>query len=125
MNPEKPIEAMKKPGDEDAVHLGAFVNDKLIGIVSFYEEEQTIWRIRGMAVNPSYQKKGIGRRLIETGYELLENVMTIWCNSRISAIPFYERLGFTAVSEEFYLPGHGKRIRMEIMRRGELSKKTL
>ena len=64
-------------------------------------------------MNPTYQKKGIGRKLVEKGCELLENASVIWCNSRISAIPFYEKLGFDQVSEEFYLPGHGKRAMME------------
>lgn len=108
MNPEKIIDQMYRPGDESALHIGAFINKHLNGITSFFEEDPKIWRIRGMAVDPLYQKLGIGRKLVKFGFDHIEDPELIWCNSRISAIDFYKKLGFDQTSEEFELAGHGK-----------------
>jgi hypothetical protein len=31
----------------------------------------------------------------------------LWCNARLVAVPFYERLGLEAVGPEFDIPGIG------------------
>jgi predicted GNAT family N-acyltransferase len=31
----------------------------------------------------------------------------VWCDSRLEAVGFYERMGFTVVTEEFDRPGIG------------------
>lgn len=114
MNPENTIEQMYRPGDEDALHFGAFLNHEIVGVVSFFEEVENNWRIRGMAVDPAYQKRGIGRKLVLTGCKELQNATLIWCNSRISAIAFYEKLGFVQKSDVLNIEGHGKRVKMEL-----------
>ncbi|MDZ4199829.1 MAG: GNAT family N-acetyltransferase, partial [Kiritimatiellia bacterium] len=36
----------------------------------------------------------------------------LWCNARLGAIPFYERLGWRRESDVFDIPGVGPHVRM-------------
>ena len=94
----------KRPGDDEALHLAAYNNFQLIGVSSFFPQNQDelfqegYWRIRGMAVIPEYRKQGIGKQIIDyfiksKGTEIRE----LWCNARIGAQGFYEKLGFTSL----------------------------
>ena len=117
LRPNQPIEEMVYPLDSVAgsFHLGAFLKDQLVGIVSVYPESQKgelnqgLWRIRGMAVDSGYQGHGIGRSLIKECKEILKGkgAKTVWCNARTTAIQFYITLGFEKVGEEFEIEGIG------------------
>jgi len=63
-----------------------------------------------MAVIPAFQKIGIGKKLAMVCCQVLSNATLIWCNSRISAISFYENLGFAQKSDVMNVDGHGKRV---------------
>lgn len=115
MDPEKPLEKMKRHGDENAIHFGAIFDDQIVGVVSFYEEKPNDWRIRGMAVHQDFQKKGIGKALIIFALKDLKTAKRVWCNSRLEAVGFYKRLGFTPFSETIFIPNIGKRIKMELV----------
>lgn len=125
LRPNQPPEAMFYPGDETpgAVHLGAFdAEQRLVGIASLSIEpppdapELRSFRLRGMAVDPGLQGQGIGARLIEASLTRAQEagLSSIWCNARISAEPFYRRLGFTVVGERFEIEGIGPHV---VMRR--------
>lgn len=101
-----------RPGDEQALHLGAFLDETLLGIASFFQQnqdEQTKekhWRIRGMAVHPESQGKGIGKALVQFFMESKkEEIEEIWCNAREGAEGFYFKLGFR--SDGLFERGHG------------------
>jgi len=59
--------------------------------------------MRQVAVRHDLQGKGIGRALVRESERLAIDrgftVMTL--NARLSALPFYERLGYTTVGPEF------------------------
>ena len=125
LRPNQPPEAMFYPGDETpgAVHLGAFnAAGQLIGIASLSIEPpptggaERTFRLRGMAVDPDLQGSGIGSRLVEIGVARAASagLTGIWCNARISAEPFYRRLGFSVVGERFDIEGIGPHV---VMRR--------
>ena len=105
------------PGDDDtsSYHFGAFDNDALIGIVSLMPEKSphsdtsSSYRLRGMAVEPHLQGKGIGKQIVECVLKTLrdDGIKLIWCNARTHAIPFYERCAFKVVGEEFDIPHIG------------------
>lgn len=117
LRPKQPLEASRYPGDDmaPAFHLGAFSGEDLIGIASFYlqplpgESGEKVWRLRGMAVSPDHQRKGVGRDLIGRGLEELKkrDAGLLWCNARVSALQFYQALGFETVGEAFELPEIG------------------
>ncbi|HEX8463665.1 MAG TPA: GNAT family N-acetyltransferase, partial [Abditibacterium sp.] len=67
-------------GDDapDTFHLGAFVDEKLLGIATFFPEnapfspDSKAYRLRGMAVAQAAQGTGLGRATIEEALRLLE-----------------------------------------------------
>jgi GNAT superfamily N-acetyltransferase len=91
-----------------SMHLGATdENGQVVAISSYFaspspfrSEVQPAIQLALMAVDPSHQRLGIGtailtdaiRRLRASGFVLL------WANARDSALPFYQRFGFTAVA---------------------------
>ena len=98
-------------------HLGAYLNEELIGIASFYPEiNQNIhhsgkhpYRLRQMGVLPEHQKKGVGQKLLETGIACLQlkGCELLWCHARKVAYPFYKKMGFQYQGEVFEIPQIG------------------
>jgi len=70
--------------------------------------------LRGMATDPEYQGKGIGRQLLTRAeIELSQpSINMLWCKARKSAIGFYEKLGWATCSAEFEIPTAGPHIEM-------------
>ena len=73
LRPGHPLQDAVFPHDTDpeTVHLGAFVDEELVGVASIYHESQPGWdnlferRLRGMAVAEEMQRKGIGSALLQ------------------------------------------------------------
>ena len=93
-----------KYGDDfqkNAFHLGAFQHGKLISIASYYEEQNVSfdadvqYRLRGMATLHDFRNLGAGCALIEVAETILinRNADLWWCNARVSASSYYEKLG--------------------------------
>ena len=113
----KPLEACIFPKDDDlwSMHLGAFQQEKLIGIVSLMKNQNPVFnennqfQLRGMAVLPEYRGNHIGAQLLkatETG--LLQNEpVFLWCNARENALGFYKKHGFEMYGEKFEIPEIG------------------
>jgi len=104
----------------DAVHVGVFADDTLVGSVSFLLEDLDegvtpgVWRLRGMITHPDWRDRGIGGRAVDFGIAELERrgASLVWCNGRTAALSFYRRHGFHPVGEEFETPGTGPHYRL-------------
>jgi GNAT superfamily N-acetyltransferase len=131
LRPGQPPENLSYPGDEspEAYHVGAFAEGRLVGVASIYHEAQPgendpcAWRLRGMAVSPDQQGRGLGRRLIEAGVEHARRRggSQIWCLGRTGAAPFYRALGFALLGAEFDLPESGPHYVMQLLLPAELT----
>lgn len=118
----KPIEACVFPGDNDeqTFHLGAFVDNKLVSVASFYFEKHPLmsgenhFRLRGMATLPEHQHKGYSHELLKMAFPIIkQNFCTVvWCNARMSALGFYEKVGFKKIGAPFELSDIGPHILM-------------
>ena len=103
---------------EQAAHFGAFQGGALIGCATLHLsrwENQPAWQLRGMAVAPSHQKKGVGRQLlrfIDSEMAATGDGRFLWCNARVPAAAFYEKLGWVIMSEIFEIPTAGPHVRM-------------
>ncbi|MES2265541.1 MAG: GNAT family N-acetyltransferase [Bacteroidota bacterium] len=100
--PNQPVNSMIMEEDEQGYHFGAFEDNKLVGAVSLFKHADD-WQFRKLAVVAATQKRGIGTQLLAyiTGFVERENGTKIWCNARLSATGFYEKLGYSRVGEEF------------------------
>ncbi len=94
--------------DKDTFHLGAFKDGKLIAVSSFMKASNTHFKVeqyqlRGMATLEEFQGVGAGKLMMQNAFELLKelNITCLWCNARVIAVPFYEKLGMETFGEQF------------------------
>ncbi len=121
LRPGRPLEAAVFPSDDvpGAWHLGAFVGAEVVGIASIFPEAWPLetdldagskqWRLRGMAVDAGFQRRGLGAELVRgcLAHVAAQGGTMLWCNARLVALEFYLSLGFESVGEEFDIPGVG------------------
>lgn len=130
LRPGRPIETVYYPCDQlqDCFHVGVKTENKVIATATFYpdilskeyqkflppslrqfDSTPKVYRLRGMASDPNYRGKGLGKLVLNFAYEELirRNTPYIWCNARVVAIGFYEKLGYQIIGEEFQIPDIG------------------
>jgi predicted GNAT family N-acyltransferase len=69
-----------------------------------------------MATEPDVRGSGAGRALVVEGLALVaaRGGDVVWCDARVGAAGFYERMGFTVVTDEFEKTGIGPHVGMLI-----------
>jgi predicted GNAT family N-acyltransferase len=109
----------KEDFDEDTFHLGVFSSDELVGIATFIRNEiddfdETQYQLRGMATLLKVRRKGFGKIIIDEAIRVLKKkkINILWCNARKEAIPFYEKLNFNIIGEEFNVEKVGVHFKM-------------
>jgi ribosomal protein S18 acetylase RimI-like enzyme len=98
------------------LHLAARLSDageggEIVGVVRFHPRDcpwrdaEGSWQLRGMATDPRVRGRGAGRALVAEGLSRLADrgAQLVWCDARKAAVGFYERIGFTVVTEEYQL----------------------
>lgn len=113
----RPIEDCVFDGDKDpkTIHLGAFIENKLVGVLSAYQkstsafEVKESYQIRGVAVLTTAHRKGIGRALMANIEHQLKQrkIDLIWLNARITAVDFYTALAYQQKGNAFEIEGIG------------------
>jgi len=89
--------------EKDEFHFAAFDGEKLIGCLLMNAIDKEEIKMRQVAVDEDDQRKGIGKALVfysekfaaEKGFSL------ITLHARKTAVPFYEKLGYKIVGNEF------------------------
>ena len=104
------------------MHAAVFDHVSAVSCATLMLDEwqcEAAWRLRGMATDSNWQSRGLGTALMEylidwatTDPPISQRIITFWCNARVPAIAFYERLGWTVDSEEFDIPTAGPHRRM-------------
>ncbi|AMR31929.1 GCN5 family acetyltransferase [Mucilaginibacter sp. PAMC 26640] len=101
--PGKYIHDMEMDEDNDGYHFGAFKDNELVAVVSLFAKEHN-WQFRKLAVIDKVQNQGVGTELLKyiTGFVEQENGKRLWCNARLSAVGFYNKLDFSTAGEVFH-----------------------
>jgi GNAT superfamily N-acetyltransferase len=105
-------------GEPSTRHYGAFLDGRNVGCATLHLNhwlDEPAWQLRGMAVAPDQQSTGLGRAIlafVEDDVKTNHTVRLMWCNARVPASRFYQRLGWQIVSEEFEVPTAGPHFRM-------------
>jgi len=120
LRPGLPLADAAFDGDDepDTRHAGGFAPDGVVACLSLMRrplDGRPAWQLRGMAVRPDLLRRGLGRALLAHAERALHEEVgpaLLWCNARVAAAPFYERLGWSIVSAPFDIPGVGSHVRM-------------
>jgi ribosomal protein S18 acetylase RimI-like enzyme len=116
LRPQQP-DVVAWPGDDDAdvFHLAAVEGSEVVGVASLYPRPHPHqpapgdWQLRGMAVAPGLQRRGVGGALVDAMVKALgaRGGRRLWCNARSSAVGFYLRHGLEKAGPEFEVAGVG------------------
>lgn len=109
-------------GDEDksTIHLGAFYNEKIIGIVSLFKTRNTNFneinqfQLKGIAIIEGFRKIGIGTLLLNEVEKIcqLNSIDLLWLNACEASVPFYLKLNFKTFGTKFEINGIGTHYKM-------------
>lgn len=113
----KALEFCEMPGDNlpSTTHLGIYYNDKLVGIASLMKDNHPDFsnnsqlRLRGMAVLQDYQKKQLGKLLLEEAVHTAKakKYDILWFNARNIAVEFYKKFNFSVKGDLFMMEDVG------------------
>ena len=98
-----------KDYEEGTFHMACIVDDKIVTCATLYAQtsmkikSNNAYRLRGMATDSNFQRKGYARNLMVESFKELKkrNCDMVWCNARLVAVSFYESLGFKIKGDLF------------------------
>jgi len=101
-------------------HIGAVKNNTVVGTSTFIIDPIAIglkdefdtknqYRLRAMATDSSARGEGVGKQIIEFAIEKLKemNVELLWCDARLKATGFYDKMGFKTLGDVYDVPEIG------------------
>lgn len=117
LRPGLPVSSCIFEGDDldTTAHFGIYIDDELAGILSVFKTKNALFvneaqfQIRGMAILPEHQKKGLGDKLLQKAEDYIKsnNGQLVWCNARELAVGFYKKAGYTTIGNTFVIKGVG------------------
>ena len=87
-----------------ATHVIAFIGDQAVGTARWRSTDLG-FKLERFAVPADQRGRGVGAALVDFVLNQLEDPSRAYLNSQVSAIGFYEKLGFKAIGEVFYEAG--------------------
>ena len=101
---------------DPAISFFSFRADgELLGVGAIKRLDAEHAEIKSMHTAAAARGRGVGRAMLAFVERTLREetpVRQMWCNARVPAIGFYERLGWRVVSERFEIPTAGPHVRM-------------
>lgn len=103
MWPNKPFDYIKIDNDDDGIHYGVLIEDKLLSTISLFINNGEA-QFRKFATLKEEQGKGYGTKLLQYIMEEAErlNIKRIWCNARIEKVYFYKKFGLEKTDQRFF-----------------------
>jgi len=107
-------------GDRDATtfHFGAFADGANVCCGTFMLNEwfgEPAYQLRGMATAPALRGKGIGAAMLDAAERHIAThtpVRQLWCSARTGAVAFYQKCGWSVVSDVYDVPNVGPHRKM-------------
>jgi len=104
-----------KDYDAGTFHMACIVDDKIVTCATFYPEKSikiksdNAYRLRGMATDSNFQRKGYASDLMGESFKELKkrDCDMVWCNARLVAVDFYKSVGFNIIGEIFDIEAIG------------------
>lgn len=101
----RPEGSEKDEFEDKSVHIIAKHDDHVVGIGRLQFNSATEAQIRYMAIEPEYEKQGIGKSIVGALEEhaRINNCTTVILDAREPAIGFYEKLGYLKKEKTYLL----------------------
>ncbi|WP_151088034.1 GNAT family N-acetyltransferase [Hymenobacter baengnokdamensis] len=101
--PDKPLAYVQLPDDAAGRHFGAIAGGELRAVISLFVTDGEA-RFRKFATDPAWQGRGLGTALLRhiTAVARAQGARTLWCDARVSTLPFYQRFGLAPEGDVFY-----------------------
>ena len=98
-----PFEFIKLAEDADGFHFGAYIENKLVSIISLFETDQGTVQFRKFATLKNEQGKGYGSKLLSHLIKFAQDkgFHTLWCNARADKTSFYKNFGMFKTKETY------------------------
>ena len=89
--------------EENEVHIVALKNEKVVGVLLLKKIDNTILKMRQVAVDTHLQQKGIGKKLVifAEEYAIKNRYKEIELHARDEAKDFYQALNYKIVGNSF------------------------
>ena len=89
--------------EKENIHIAAFEDDKMLGCCMLIRQEDKEIRLRQMAVLNNLQGKGIGKAILIFAENIARDLgyKEITMHARKTAVPFFEKLGYRIIGDEF------------------------
>jgi predicted GNAT family N-acyltransferase len=89
--------------EKDDLHLGAFIDNRLVGTLILTSIDNNTVRMRQVAVAQTWQHRHIGTQLVRFAESLAiqKGYALMLLHARKSAVPFYQKLGYEIIGDEF------------------------
>jgi N-acetylglutamate synthase-like GNAT family acetyltransferase len=89
--------------ETDEFIFAAYDGSTIIGCLHLKPVEKNVMQMRQVAVDESLQGKGIGKILVQRAEQFARerDYQKIILHSRNTAIPFYEKLGYSVIGDEY------------------------
>ena len=101
--------------EESTFHMACTADDKTVTCATFYPEKSIkiksnrAYRLRGMATDSNFQRKGYASDLMVESFKELKkrDCDMVWCNARLGAVDFYKSVEFKIIGELFDIEAIG------------------
>lgn len=89
--------------DKHASHIVGLKEDTVVGVLVMQKLSESVYKMRQVAVSPSEQKQGIGQKMVifSEAFAKQQQANKIELNARDIAVPFYLKLDYEIVGEQF------------------------
>jgi len=89
--------------DKHDIHIGAFDDNVLVGVILLSTNDESIIKMRQVAVDNEFQGRGIGSAMVKFSekYAIENGFKKMTMHARKTAIQFYDKLGYETIGEEF------------------------
>jgi predicted GNAT family N-acyltransferase len=89
--------------ESNQIHIVATQHKTVVGVLLLKILDNTTLQMRQVAVDPSYQKNGIGKELVlfSKKYAFENSFQKIKLHARLAATNFYLKLGYIKIGEPF------------------------
>jgi predicted GNAT family N-acyltransferase len=85
--------------ETESLHLGIIDRDLLLAYGQLTQQNAQTYKIGQMVVHPNYQRQGLGKKVLAELIKIAQqkNANKIVLDARISAVNFYQQLGFKKI----------------------------